>query len=58
MAAFRKGSLKLDRIVGIRHDKGQYQTPIRSLVKPDKELPIVKKAMKTTSNTTANGEKY
>jgi len=58
MAAVYKGKLELDRIVGIRHDKGQYKTAIQSIIKPDKTLPKVKPSMKTGLNQTPNGEKY
>ena len=51
------GKLVLDKITGIRHDKGQRATPIQSLVKPDTSLPQPKKSMKTTPNE-KNGAKY
>jgi len=55
--AVYSGKLKLDKIVGIRPDKQQRATPIQDLVKPNTELPVVPKAMKTTPNT-KNGAKY
>ena len=51
------GKLVLDKITGIRHDKGQRATPIQSLVKPDTALPQPKKSMKTSPNV-KNGAKY
>ena len=51
------GKLVLDKITGIRHDKGQRATPIRSLVKPDTSLPVPPKAMKTVANVTSDGLK-
>ena len=56
--AVYSGKLVLDKITGIRHDKGQKATPIQSLVKPSTELPTVAKSMKTSPNQTPNGEKY
>jgi hypothetical protein len=58
MAAVYKGKLELDRIVGVRHDKGQRLTSIQNFVKPSAELPKVQRSMKTAPNTTPNGEKY
>lgn len=55
--AVYSGSLKLDRVIGIRHDKGQRVTPIKSLVKPDTSLPQPPKAMKTIANVTSDGLK-
>lgn len=55
--AVYSGSLKLDRITGIRHDLGQRATPIKSLVKPNTDLPQPPKAMKTTPNVTSDGLK-
>jgi|SaaInl74LU_5_DNA_1037368.scaffolds.fasta_scaffold39527_2 hypothetical protein len=51
------GKLVLDKIVGIRHDKGQFATPIQSLVKPDTTLPVPKRAMKNVANITSDGMK-
>lgn len=51
------GKLVLDKITGIRHDKGQRAIPIRSLVKPDTSLPVPPKAMKTVANVTSDGLK-
>ena len=51
------GKLVLDKITGIRHDKGQRATPIQDLVKPNTDLPIVAKSMKTSPNV-KNGAKY
>lgn len=58
MAAVYKGKLELDRIVGVRHDKGQKLTPIQQVIKPSTELPKVQRSTKTTPTTTQNGEKY
>lgn len=55
--AVYSGSLKLDRVVGIRHDKGQRATPIKSLVKPDTEFKQPQKSMKTVANVTNDGLK-
>ena len=52
-----RGSLKLDKIVGIRHDKGQRATPIKSLFKEDKTLPELTKSRKTVANVTSDGLK-
>ena len=53
-----KGSLKLDKIVGIRNDRGQRATPIQSLLKTtDQSLPEIQKSMKT-NETTFRGKKY
>ena len=57
MAAVYKGSLKLDKITGIRHDLGQRMTPIQQLVKPDTSLPRPTPQRKTTPNE-KNGAKY
>lgn len=57
MAAVYQGSLKLDKITGIRHDKGQRATPIQQLVKKDTSLPRPRPKMKTTPNE-KNGAKY
>jgi len=51
------GKLVLDKITGIRHDKGQRATPIKQLVKPDTSFPVVAKSMKTSPNV-KNGAKY
>ena len=51
------GKLVLDKITGIRHDKGQRATPIKDLVKPSTDLPIVARSMKTSLNV-KNGAKY
>jgi hypothetical protein len=50
-----KGSLTLDRITGIRHDKGQRMTYVP--VKKENKFPTSRKSMKTTPNK-LNGEKY
>ena len=52
-----KGSLKLDKIVGIRHDRGQRATPIQSLIKEDNTLPELPKSKKTVANFTSDGLK-
>jgi len=57
MTALYQGSLKLDKVTGIRHDKGQRATPIQSLVKPDTSLPQLPKAMKNVPNVTSDGLK-
>ena len=51
------GKLVLDKITGIRHDKGQRATPIKDLVKPDTTLPVPKRAMKKVANITSDGMK-
>ena len=55
MAGLYQGSLKLDRVTGIRHDKGQYMTYVP--VKKDDKLAEVKRASKNTSNVTGDGLK-
>jgi hypothetical protein len=52
-----KGSLKLDKIVGIRHDKGQRATPIQSLIRKNETLQELPKSMKTVANVTSDGLK-
>lgn len=56
-SAVYKGSLKLDRVTGIRHDKGQRATPIKSILKPDTTLPTPSRSMKTVANVTSDGLK-
>ena len=51
------GKLVLDKIVGVRQDKGQRATPIQRLVKPDTTLPVPLKGMKTVANVTTDGLK-
>lgn len=55
MGGLYQGTLKLDRVTGIRHDKGQRMTYVP--VKKDDKLTEVKKSMKTTSNVTSDGFK-
>lgn len=55
--AVYSGSLKLDKVVGIRLDKGQRMTPIQSLLKPDTSFKTPEKSMKTSENT-YRGKKY
>ena len=57
MAGLYQGSLKLDRVTGIRHDKGQRMTPIQSLIKPDTTFQQPPKAMKISPNVTGDGLK-
>lgn len=57
MTALYQGSLKLDKVTGIRHDKGQRVTPIQSLIKPDTSFQQPPKAMKTSPNVTTDGLK-
>ena len=57
MAAVYNGKLTLDKITGVRLDKGQRTTPIQSLLKKDTSFKPVTKSMKTTPNT-FRGEKY
>lgn len=55
MGGLYQGTLKLDRVTGIRHDKGQRMTYVP--VKKDDKLAEVKKAMKATPNVTSDGLK-
>lgn len=56
MAGVFKGSLKLDKVVGLRVDKNQKMHMLT--VKEDKTArPAIKKSMKTTPNT-LRGTKY
>lgn len=56
MAGVFKGSLNLDKIVGLRVDKNQKMHMLK--VKEDKTAkPAVKKSMKNTANT-LRGKKY
>jgi len=50
------GSLKLDKITGLRADRKR-AIPAKSLLKPDTSLPQPKKSMKTNENT-FRGKKY
>ena len=56
MGGLFKGSLKLDRVTGIRHDKGQFMTyvPVKKDTSKLEESP---KGMKTTPNVTSDGLK-
>jgi hypothetical protein len=56
MGGLFKGSLKLDRVTGIRHDKGQFMTyvPVKKDTSKLEESP---KGMKTTPNVTVDGLK-
>jgi hypothetical protein len=56
MGGLYKGSLKLDRVTGIRHDKGQFMTyvPVKQDTTKLQESP---KGMKTTENVTSDGLK-
>jgi len=49
------GRLNLDKITGIRHDKGQRMTYVP--VKSSTQFPSKTKSMKTSPNT-KNGAKY
>ena len=53
-AVYNQGILKLDRVVGIRHDKGQRMSyvPVKNPYKNDPP-----KAMKTVANVTSDGLK-
>lgn len=48
--------LELDRIVGIRHDKGQRMTYVP--VKKEKVLKTTARSIKSKPNITSDGEKY
>lgn len=56
MGGLYQGTLKLDRVTGIRHDKGQYMTyvPVKKDTTKLQQLP---KGMKTTANVTKDGLK-
>jgi len=56
MAAYRQGTLKLDRVTGIRHDLGQRMTYVP--VKKEKKLPTVEKSRKASSNIKQNKWKF
>jgi hypothetical protein len=55
MAGLYSGSLKLDRITGIRHDKGQRMTYVP--VVKEQKLQTPERAMKTDLNVTTDGLK-
>lgn len=55
MAAFYQGSLKLDRITGIRNDLNQRMTYVP--VKKEEKVQEPPRAMKTTPNVTSDGFK-
>ena len=50
------GSLKLDKITGLRADRKR-ATPAKTLLKPATSLPETKKSMKTSANI-FRGKKY
>ena len=54
--AVYSGSLKLDRVTGIRPDKGQRMSYVP--VKKTPELKKVERSVKSSPNVTPNGEKY
>ena len=56
MGGLYKGTLKLDCVTGIRHDKGQFMSyvPVKKDTSKLKESP---KGMKTTPNVTSDGLK-
>ena len=53
--AVYSGTLKLDKVTGIRHDRGQRMSYVP--VKPSTELPQPPKAMKNVPNVTRDGLK-
>jgi hypothetical protein len=53
--AVYSGTLKLDRVVGIRHDRGQRMTYVP--VKNVNQVEQPPKAMKTVPNVTSDGLK-
>jgi hypothetical protein len=55
--AVYSGSLKLDKVVGIRHDLGQRAIPAKNLLKKDTSFKTPEKSMKTSENT-FRGKKY
>jgi len=55
--AVYSGSLKLDKVVGIRPDKTTRLIPAKNLLKPDTSFPKVEKSMKITPNE-FRGKKY
>ena len=50
------GSLKLDKVTGLRADKKR-PIPAKSLLKPDTSLPRPTPARKTVANVTTDGLK-
>lgn len=54
-SAVYSGSLKLDRVVGIRNDLGQRMSYVP--VKKEEKLPEPPKAMKDVPNITSDGLK-
>ena len=56
MAAVYKGKLELEKITGIRHDRGQRMSYI-PVKQNTTKLPTPEKSIKRTSQT-RNGEKY
>jgi hypothetical protein len=56
MAGVFKGSLTLNKITGIRHDKGQRMTYVP--VKKTKEITAPVKSIKKTSPKGRKGETY
>ena len=54
--AVYSGSLKLDRVTGLRADRPK-AIPAKNLVKPDTSYKQPAKSMKTTANVTSDGFK-
>lgn len=54
MGGLYQGTLKLDRVTGIRHDKGQFMTYV-PVKKDTTHLQTPVKSMKTHSNITKDG---
>ena len=52
-----RGSLKLDKVTGIRHDKGQRAISIQDVLKKDPKFPAPNRQMKTKENITSDGFK-
>ena len=50
------GSLKLDKVTGIRADKRR-PIPAKSLLKPDTSFKAAPRSMKTVANITSDGLK-
>jgi len=55
--AVYSGSLKLDKVTGIRHDKNRRAIPIQQVLKKDTSFKQPAKSMKTVANVTSDGLK-
>jgi hypothetical protein len=55
--AIYKGSLNLNKVTGIRHDKGQRAISIQDVLKKEAKFPEPHRQKKTKENITSDGFK-